>query len=393
MRSGARGVVVAFVGAAAIGGLLWLLTRPTPLPPVRATLSVAEALAGGDTAGFMRVTGPRTFSFPADHGAHPAYRTEWWYFTGNVDAADGRRFGYQLTLFRNAVSAAAPPIDSDWATNQVWMAHLAVTDVAAGEFHGFERFARGAAGLAGATNPPLRVWLEDWQIVQPGEPAATPESLFPLRLRAVEDGTGIDLLVHAAKPMVLQGESGYSRKGVDRGNASHYYSFTRLTTSGTVYLHGDSTRVLGESWLDREWSTSALDAGQAGWDWFALQLDDGTDLMYYQLRREDGSADVFSRGSFVDATGAVRTLHRGDVQLVVHETWTSPRGGTYPARWTLRVPGLDIELVVVPVLADQEHDTYVRYWEGAVDARGERSGASVAGRGYVELTGYAADPR
>jgi predicted secreted hydrolase len=376
-------IVVALVALAACDGLI----RAREPQPVRATLAVAEALGGRDTAGYARVTGPREFRFPDDHGPHPEYRTEWWYFTGNVVARDGRRFGYQLTLFRNAIAPSPPPIDSDWATNQVFMAHLAVTDARGRTFHGFERFARAAAGLAGARVRPLHVWLEDWRIeqIEPTDHA----SIFPLRLAAGEAGIGIDLVITATKPLVLQGERGYNRKGAQPGNASHYYSFTRLATRGSIILHGDTLPVRGESWLDREWSTFALADGQVGWDWFALQLGDTTELMYYQIRRTDGSADRWSRGSFIAADGVPRSLARDDVRLDVLDEWTSPRGGRYPSRWRLRVPALALDVEIVPVLADQEHDAYVRYWEGAVDVRGTRAGRAVAGRGYVELTGYA----
>jgi predicted secreted hydrolase len=209
---------------------------------VRAALSVADAL-GGDTAGFARVTGPRPFVFPADHGAHPEYRTEWWYFTGNLETAGGDRIGYQLTLFRNAVTASEPQVASDWATRQVWMGHLGVTDVRRGQFHSAERFARGAVGLAGAEVEPLRVWLEDWRIEQLDEAG---EDLFPLRLVATEGDVAIDLVVRALKPVVLQGEDGYSRKGRDPANASHYYSFTRLATEGSVRVGGEQVAVTGE---------------------------------------------------------------------------------------------------------------------------------------------------
>jgi predicted secreted hydrolase len=405
-----RRLLLAFGVLGVLGVLAWAL-RPAPDAgeAVRASLTVADAL-GGDTAGFRRVTGPRPFSFPADHGAHPGYRTEWWYFTGNLRAADGRRFGYQLTLFRNALTpdtADAPSAES-WQANEIWMGHLAVTDEARRRFRAFERFARGAAGLAGASIPPLRVWLEDWEITgdvpaggrsgnTPGDgPDVRPagaEGLFPARLRAFEDGVGIDLRLDAGRPIVLQGDAGYSRKGASPGNASHYYSFTRLSSRGTISIGGDVFTVEGLSWLDREWSTSALDAGQVGWDWFALQLDNGTDIMLYQLRRADGSADTLSRGTLVAPDGTARGIDFNQLRLDTLGGWTSPRGGRYPARWRLRIPGDALDVEIVPILADQEHDAYIRYWEGAVDVRGTRGGRPVAGHGYVELTGYAEHAR
>jgi predicted secreted hydrolase len=392
-----RAAAIVASGTIAIAAAaLWLATRTPPDETPGAALSVAEALGGADTAGFARVTEPRAFRFPDDHGPHPEYRTEWWYFTGNVETADRRRFGYQLTLFRNALAASPPDLASEWATNQIWMGHLAVTDVDRRVFHGFERFARGAAGLAGARAAPLHVWLENWSIASTGadaigtvEGGAPLNGTFPLRLRAVEAGIGVDLIVTAVKPIVLQGDAGYSRKGADPGNASHYYSFTRLAATGSVFVDGTQYNVTGTSWLDREWSTSALDDGQVGWDWFALQFDDDTELMYYQLRREDGTADVYSRGTFVSADGSARTVLREDIALDVLATWRSPAGGSYPGRWRLHIAALDLDVEILPVMADQEHDSYVRYWEGAVDVRGTRLGQALAGRGYVELTGYA----
>lgn len=385
-----RLVATALASGVLVGAAILLITvRSSDDRPVRAGLSVAEAL-GGDTAGFARVTGPRPFAFPADHGAHPEYRTEWWYFTGNLETDDGTAVGYQLTLFRNAVSAIPSELDSEWATRQVWMGHLGVTDVGRGDFHSFERFARGAAGLAGAETAPLRVWLEDWRIEQIDTAS---RDIFPLRLVAAEGDVAIDLVLHAEKPVVLQGENGYSRKGRDPGNASHYYSFTRLATEGTVRVGGETVSVLGQSWLDREWSTSALDPGQVGWDWFALQLDDGTELMYYQLRREDGGVDRFSRGTFVAPDGSAQSIQPEEVVVDAVGSWRSPRGGSYPARWQLRIPRLELALDIVPVVADQEHDAYVRYWEGAVRVSGERADRPLRGRGYVELTGYADRPR
>jgi predicted secreted hydrolase len=358
-------------------------------PAARAAgVTVAEAMAG-DTAGFRRVTGPRTFEFPADHGPHPGFRTEWWYFTGNLETAGGHRFGYQLTIFRNQTAPAAPDSHSAWATNEVYMAHMAVTDAGAGRFHAFERFARGAAGLAGAQAEPFRVWLEDWRIeARPGG-SAEPTGLLPLRLVASEGDVTLALDVHPGKPPVLQGVDGYSRKGPEPGNASHYYSFTRLPTEGRLEIAGRAYDVTGSSWLDREWSTSALGPDQEGWDWFALQLDDGTELMLYILRLRDGSPDTFSRGVFVHPDGTALHLTTADFHVGVTARWQSPRGGSYPARWRIAVPAAGLELEIVPILADQEHDAFVRYWEGAVDVTGRSGGSAVAGRGYVELTGYA----
>jgi hypothetical protein len=229
--------------------------------------------------------------------------------------------------------------------------------------------------------------------LRPRRPPArrpAPPACSPLRLRAVEAGIGVDLIVTDDTAGRAAGRCRVQSQGRrSPGNASHYYSFTRLATHGTITIAGTQYAVEGLSWLDREWSTSALDEGQVGWDWFALQLDDGTDVMLYQLRRDDGSADRYSRGTIVDPDGSARGFGFEGLVLDTLAGWSSPRGGRYPARWRLRVPAESLDIEISPVLPDQEHDAYVRYWEGAVDVRGRRGGAPIAGHGYVELTGYA----
>jgi predicted secreted hydrolase len=268
------------------------------------------------------------------------------------------------------------------------MAHFTVTDVAAGDFHAHERFARGAAGLAGAVAEPLNVWLGDWSIA-----SATVET-FPLRLDAAAGEVAIDLTLDAGKPLVLQGERGLSRKSSEPGNASYYYSLTRMSTRGTVVIEGDTIAVSGLAWLDREWSTSAMSADQVGWDWFALQLDDGWDLMAYGLRRADGTADVWSDAMIVDPDGVATRLRFGE-ELALESTsrWTSPIDGVvYPAGWRLIIPSRGWDLRIEPRVLDQELDLSFRYWEGAVAVAGSgEGGATVEGRGYVELTGYAGE--
>jgi predicted secreted hydrolase len=344
---------------------------------------VSVLLGGEDPGGFARAVAPRDFRFPDDHGPHPEFRHEWWYFTGNLHASGGRRFGYQLTFFRFALSPAPPDRESRWGTNQAYMAHFAVTDAEGRRFRHFERTGRGALGLAGATAQPFRVWLDNWSAE--GGKAST----LPIRLRARDGKVSVDLLLDTARPIVLQGDRGFSRKGVSPGNASYYYSMTRLTTRGTVRVEEGSFPVEGNSWLDREWGTSSLERGQAGWDWFALQLSDGRDLMFYRLRREDGGTDPFSAGTLVLPGGSVRFLSPDDVRIETLESWKSPESGArYPSRWRLLVPSERLELEVVPRVADQELRTTVRYWEGTVGVRGTSRGGPVEGDGYVELTGY-----
>jgi len=363
-----------------LGATAFVVARRAEPPRVRATLSVASALATERGTGFARVLAPRRFEFPPDHGPHPGYRTEWWYVTGNVHDAEGRPFGFQVTFFRIALVAAPPARASAWGTTDVYMAHLAVSDLAAGRFLASERFSRAAQGLAGAGGAPVRVWLEDWVL----------EAAMPImRLRAAMGATGLDLRLHSLKPVVLQGDRGLSQKGPEAGNASYYYSLTRVRTAGTITVDGRAFAVEGSSWMDREWGTSALAADQVGWDWFALQLDDGRDVMLYRLRRRDGSLDPFSSGTLVAPDGATRRLHAADATVDVLATWRSPRDGRlYPARWRLTVPSDGLDLTVTPRMADQELVLGVRYWEGAVGVRGTAAGRPIAGQGYVELTGY-----
>jgi predicted secreted hydrolase len=333
---------------------------------------------------YARVLGPREFSFPADHGPHDAYKTEWWYFTGNLDDLDGRRFGYELAFFRFALAPRPVSSGSAWRSNQLYMAHFALTDVENDRFHSFERFSREALGLAGVTRDQLHVWLYDWLA------ASNQSAAFPLTLHAAADGIAIDLTLNSGKPMVLHGQAGFSRKSSEIGQASYYYSFTRLPTAGTIQIDGRTVQVQGDSWMDREWSTSALSEEQAGWDWFALQLSDGRDLMFYRLRRKDGTVDPLSAGTLVQADGTAQPLGHEAVRIRERGEWRSPRtGALYPAEWQLSLPEYEIELVVEPVMSDQELDVSFKYWEGAVNVHGTSSGEPVSGRGYVELTGYA----
>lgn len=361
----------------------YLLVRPEERREPAASLSVAGALRAAEDRGHAKALAPREFRFPADHGPHPEFRTEWWYYTGNLATREGRRFGFQLTFFRSALAPDMPARRSAWAARQVYLAHFTVTDVAGERFLSFERWSRGAAGLAGSQGEPFRVWVQDWSTEAVGGQAP------PMRLRAAEGGVALDLVLRQGKPPVLQGERGLSRKSDEPGNASYYYSLTRMPAAGAIRLGGESFAVTGEAWMDREWSTSALGADQVGWDWFALQLADGSELMLYQLRRRDGTADPASRGTVIGPAGASRSLAPGDFALEVLDRWESPdSGAVYPSRWRLRIPSEELELTVAPLLADQELDVSFRYWEGAVEMEGRRRGRPVQGRGYVEMTGY-----
>ena len=270
-------VIIFLIVFAILGGGVYALDLNRRHVEVSASLSVAEAVNSGGE-GFRRVTEPREFHFPEDHGPHPDYALEWWYFTGNLDTPDGRHFGYELTFFRVGLTADAMERSSSWAAKQMYTAHFALTDVEEGKFYSFERYSRDALDLAGAVGSPFRVWLEDWSV------HSTTGRMLPVRLNASEASLEIDLLLSSEKGIVLNGESGFSRKGNNRGEASYYYSMTRLPTEGTVTLNGQSHTVNGLSWLDREWSSTQLSEEHEGWDWFALQLSDGRDVMYGVLR-------------------------------------------------------------------------------------------------------------
>ena len=377
------------IGALIVAGLfVWLLWPKAP-EPLRANL-VAAAASAVFRGGFARAEGTQPLVFPADHGPHDDFQTEWWYYTGNLTAKTGEHYGYQLTFFRRALAPPdqRPARDSAWAADQVYLAHLALTDVSGGKHYSFEKLARGAAGLAGAEVEPFRVWLEDWSVAGP--------SAGQTRLRAAaKDATSgldfsLDLNLADRKGPILQGDQGYSRKGPEPGNASYYVSLPRIATEGTVMVGGEAFTVDGLSWMDHEWSTSALGAEQAGWDWFSIQLDDNTELMLFQLRRADGTVDGFSSGTLIAADGSTRTLGSDDFSIKITDRWRSPHtGAEYPAGWILSVPSEDLRLTLAPWLADQEMDVSYTYWEGAVRAAGTRGAKPVAGNGYVELTGYA----
>lgn len=335
-------------------------------------------------SGFQRAEGPREWNFPTDYGPHPDYQTEWWYYTGNLESETGARFGYQLTIFRRALlpKEERTKRKSPWATDQVYMAHFALSDIASREHVAFERFARGAAGLAGAQSDPYQVWLENWQVVQIDE--------NHYRLIARQDDISLDLILEDIKGPVLHGDQGYSQKGPHKGNASYYHSQTRLKTSGRVQTLNDSYQVSGLSWMDHEFSTSALSPGQVGWDWFSIQLDDSSEIMVYQIRRSDGSIDPFSSGTWISPTGKEIHLEHDQFLISVEDTWHSPNtGAEYPDEWILEIPSLDLRLNITPYITDQEMNVSFNYWEGAVGIDGTSRRSPISGSGYVEMTGYA----
>lgn len=351
---------------------------------------------------FAQALAPQPLEFPRDQGPHPDYRQEWWYVTGNLDSADGERFGFELTIFRfalalppphPAVSARSGAASSPWRARQIYLGHFAVTDVARHRFRFAAKLSRGALGLAGAQADPFRVWVGNWQIgtgaVQQPTAAQAPAAGSAWQLQAAEEGYALSLAARPLLPPVLNGDRGLSRKSGEPGNATYYYSIPRVSVRGTLVRDGQPLQVHGLAWLDREWGSGSLGPQESGWDWFGLQLGDGSCLMFYSLRDRDGAEDPYSAGTWIDSAGHPRPLSRDDVRIQVLRHWTDAGGIRYPSRWRLTMPALGLDITVHPILADQELVTSPRYWEGAVGVSGTRSGRQVTGRGYVELAGYA----
>lgn len=377
-----RGSCIALALALTVLGACSDAARDPALPS-----NTGLRLLGGETGdGFARATAPRDFTFPGDHGSHPEFRTEWWYFTGNLTTETGRHFGFELTFFRYALAppAARPVGTSSWRTEQLWMAHFALTDSANGRFTARERLTRGALGLAGAEADPLHVWVKDWSAV-----GVEVDGGVSLRLDAQDDDIAFALNLTATAPPVAQGNGGLDTKGEGIGNASYYYSIPRLAAQGDVTIGGESFSVAGLAWLDREWSTSSLEPGTAGWDWFALHLSNGSDLMFYRLRTTGGEASPFSGGTLVTADGIRTRLVADDVTLTPLDYWTSDATGVrYPVAWRLEAEKAGIVLEITPYLENQELDLSVRYWEGAVRGQGTGLGGPLTAQGYLELAGY-----
>jgi predicted secreted hydrolase len=347
-------------------------------------LVAMTASAAVEQPRWREVTGPPELAFPRDHGAHFEYRTEWWYVTGSLTDDRQRRYGFQITFFRQGIEPGQPaPGESRLRARQIVAAHLAIADISERRFHHAERLRRVAGGLAGASQVDLEVWLDDWRM------ARADDGLIIMTARDPEQGFGLDLELRPERELVHHGERGYSQKGEAIGNASAYLSWTRLAVEGEVLLADGQQAVSGAAWFDHEWGTSQLGGGVVGWDWFSLRLDDGRDLMLYRLREAGGGAARHSSGTVVNVDGSVSTLARDDATIEVLERWISPAtGARYPIRWRLRVPADDIDLEVRALLAAAELDgsatTGVIYWEGPVEAVGSQSG-----EGYVEMTGYA----
>ena len=325
------------------------------------------------------------YEFPRDHRSHREFKTEWWYFTGNVFDADGHRFGYELTFFRQGIRPAGErdPNASRFIIDDLKFAHFALSDVSPQRFRFEQKTSRGAFGEAGFDEGSRLAWIENWALDFTGEgefdlKAATTFGALRLHLRSV-------------RPPVIHGENGVSVKAANGSSASHYYSIPRLETTGEISVSGAAHPVRGESWFDHEWSSSQLAKGEVGWDWICLQMDDGAELMLYRMRLENGQAEPSSSGTWMAPDGTVTHLRASDFQMTPAVSWKSKANGAqYPVCWRITLPRQNAELTVRPAVEDQELSLGpITYWEGAIDATGTRNGEAVAGRGYLELTGYA----
>jgi predicted secreted hydrolase len=343
----------------------------------------AWQVSAGDFSFTAAVPG-RVFAFPQDHGKHPDFQTEWWYFTGNLDSGNDDKWGFQLTFFRRSFDVRAGSRQSAWAVRDLYPAHFAITDGKNGRFFHTEILSREGPDLASAALDDLNVHIKNWSVTRQAD---------AIRLKAQHEGYALDLRLVPAKPVVLHGKSGFSRKGNAEAQASYYYSLTRVAVLGTLTFQGVAHQVNGLAWMDHEFGSSILLEDQAGWDWFSLQLDDGTELMVFHLRKKDGS---FERpfGTLVAETGIPLDLDGSRIALSSRGAWTSPHtGATYPLAWTVEIPAENLKLEINPLVQDQEltgqRGPAIAYWEGAVTIQGSRNGKPIRGRGYVELTGYA----
>ena len=368
--------------------LLLLSCTPAATPSVQDQVPIVNApsfFTPTTQPGFITADGSRPLTFPADLGAHPDFRTEWWYYTGNLQTPDGRHFGFELTIFRVGLLPPTAELsnDSKWASRDVYFAHFAVSDIGNDHFYAFQRYSRPGPGLAGAQAEPYRVWLEDWNI--------TERSSGVYQLRAEQGELTLDLTLRDEMGIVLHGENGYSRKGKNASNASYYYSQPRLRANGSVRLNGVQYEVNGLAWNDHEFSTGVLDESQIGWDWFSLQFEEGPALMLFQLRERGGKVSDSASGTFIAADGTPQPLQKSDFDVAVLAKWRSPyTNGVYPSSWEIKIHKPECLLKVKPWMADQEINfPPITYWEGAVHFEGSCNNAPVDGNGYIELTGYA----
>ncbi len=343
---------------------------------------------------FKRALPGKVYSFPQDHFSHPEFKTEWWYYSGHLQTPDQdkKSYSYHLTFFRTGLRREKKNPGSRWSVQDLYFAHLALTDKSKKNFEYREKVSRGSLGEAGALpytdHNAFRVWIENWSVE--GKGSAMQDHF----LKAGDRDFGIELTLTPEKRPAIHGRNGISQKAEGEGHASHYYSISRLKTGGKIFLRGKEVPVQGISWMDHEFGSNQLREDQVGWDWFSIQLDQGTDLMLYQIRHQDGKPDPFSSGTIIFANGSHEHLPLDAFQIDIQKKWKSRKSGaTYPSGWTVKVPGRQIELTLAPTAEDQEliteASTRVTYWEGSVSVDGRYQGTPVKGMGYVELTGYA----
>lgn len=352
-----------------------------------ALILVGAAVLLSQSGEWQRAVQPRAWKFPGDYGSHPGFRTEWWYFTGNLADTAGAKYGYELTFFRQGVEFTPKNAGNPWSVRDLFLAHFTITDVSRGSFRAEDILSRSGPGLAGARTGQMDVWLLDWSArMREGE----------ILLSAHKNGLEISLRLKPRKPVVLHGLNGLSQKGAAEGVASYYASLTDLETHGTISFANNAApiTVVGTSWFDHEFSSDILAKDQVGWDWFSLHLSDGRDLMIYFMRRADGSVEASSSGTLIERVGAARHLARDEIALDILDRWRSPKsGGNYPSRWRIKIPTAGIDIALKPLLADQELVAAglpgLVYWEGAVAGEGISAGHKITAEGYVELTGYA----
>ncbi len=347
-------------------------------------LLLSKTLPDGvvDPDEWQTVPDPLSLEFPRDHGSHPAFQTEWWYVTGNLEA-DGRLVGFQLTFFRRGLDSS-PKLshESAFRPRQMLIGHLALLDVENASYLHAERMRRTGLGLASAAEDDLHVILEDWEMKR------LPDGSLHLVAFDRDSSIGLDLIAVPGKPLVLHGEKGRSAKGPGSGNASAYVSMTRLQAKGKIVLSGEELLARGECWFDHEFGTSQLGPEVVGWDWFALRFSDDEELMVYRLRRADGTSAPFSGGTFVDASGEKKDLKMSQVSLTATGSHVSLNSGArYPQGWRIQVKDLDLDLILTSPMKNAEMDARrsvgMVYWEGLVRVTGSRTGI-----GFVELTGY-----
>ncbi len=330
------------------------------------------------------------YTFPRDHGAHPQFQNEWWYFTGNLVAENGRQFGFKYTIFRSAI---APPNTrslkkSPLADSQLLLGHFAISDLDKKDHESWERLGRPGFGQAEFSTETLALRVDRWRIER-----AEGDSIH---VRTETGDSGIDLMLDPLKPFVIHGEEGIHRKGAGRGQASHYITYPRLQAEGTLAWRGETFQVEGLAWMDHEFGSNQLGEEEVGWDWFAIQLDSNEELMLYGIRRRDGSFSPIATGSYINAEGELVPIPKSEYTIEELDQWKSPKSGAvYPMGWRISLPRYDANLRIAPAFKNQEMDTTrytgAYYWEGAIRISGKWKGAETRGKGYAELVGYAGD--